>query len=113
MTLAIAFRWSGRLLGSFYFAFFMFFLMAYVIGGDFPPPQGLSPSEVAIFAAIGVSQVGVLLSWWQGVLGGYVMLAGWASLMCVEWNLVFNIFFGLPAVAGVMLITSPRRPSVS
>jgi hypothetical protein len=40
----------------------MLFLLANVIGGDFPPPQGLSPSEVAIFAAIGISQVGVLLS---------------------------------------------------
>jgi len=106
-------RWAGRLVATFYLAFFLFFLLAQVFGREPDEPKPLTSVEVGMFIAIGVSQIGVLLCWWKSQLGAYVMLTGWVGLIALQWFLIFNPFFGLPAVAGVLLIVAARRERIS
>ena len=49
-------RWAGRLVATFYLAFFLFFLLAQVFGREPDEPKPLTSVEVGMFIAIGVSQ---------------------------------------------------------
>ena len=113
MRTASLLRWAGRLIGSGYFLFFMFMLLAHVFGDEPVSERSLSQVEVAMFVAIGISQVGVLLCWWKPLFGGSVMLIGWAGLICLDWSLIWNLFFALPAIAGILLIVAAWRERFS
>ncbi|MDP6478798.1 MAG: hypothetical protein QGI75_02005 [Phycisphaerales bacterium] len=106
-------RWSGRLIGSLYFAFFAFMLLGHLFGDEPFAEKPLTGIEIAIFIAIGVSQLGVVLCWWKPLLGGGVMVIGWVGLICLQWFLILNPFFGLPAIAGVLLILAAWRERFS
>ncbi|MDP7070560.1 MAG: hypothetical protein QF561_04340 [Phycisphaerales bacterium] len=101
-----ALRWVGRGLGVFYVAFFGFFLIAHLVGDEPVSEQPLTPGEVGIFIAIGASVLGVGLAFWKAHLGGGVMLASWIAMIAIDWHIVVNIFFGIPAIAGALLIAS-------
>jgi hypothetical protein len=106
-------RWAGRLVGSLYFAFFMFFLLAHLFGSEPDDLNSLTAVEIGVFITIGISQLGVMLCWWRALPGAYVMLIGWVGLICLQWFLIFSPFFGLPAIAGALLILAARRDRIS
>ncbi len=99
-------RWTGRGLGLFYVAFFGFFLFAHLFGDEPVASQPLTPRELGIFIAIGTSAIGVGLSFWKACIGGVVMALSWVAMIALDWHIVVNIFFGLPAIAGSLLIAS-------
>ncbi|MDP7028681.1 MAG: hypothetical protein QF733_00490 [Phycisphaerales bacterium] len=99
-----ALKWVGRGVGACYVAFFLFFLVAHLMGDEPSGLQPLSGSEVAMFVAIGVTIAGVLVSFWKAGAGGWCALAGWMALVGIDWPVVFNPYFGMAAVAGVLLI---------
>ncbi len=101
--------WIGRGLGVFYVAFFGFFLLAHLVGDEPASEQPLTPSEIGIFIAIGASAVGVGLSFWKACIGGVVMFVSWGAMIALDWHIVANIFFGISAIAGVLLIASSMR----
>ena len=57
-----------------------------------------------MFVAIGVTILGVALSFWKAAWGGWIAVAGWAGLVMLDWPVLFNPYFGMAAVAGVLLI---------
>lgn len=106
-------RLGGRLVGSFYVAFFTFMLLAHVFGSEPVAEKPLTPVEIGIFVAIGVSSLGAVVCWWKAVPGACLMLIGWAALISLQWFLLLNPFFGLPAIAGILLIVAARRDRLS
>ncbi len=113
MRSAILLRLAGRLIGSGYFLFFMFKLLAHVFGDEPVSRRPLSQVEVGMFVMIGISQLGVLLCWWKPLFGGSVMLIGWGGLICLDWSLLWNLYFAPPAIAGILLIVAAWRERFS
>jgi hypothetical protein len=91
----------------------MFMLLAHVCGDEPVSERPLGHVEIGMFVMIGISQLGVLLCWWKPLLGGWIMVIGWVGLICLQWFLILNPFFGLPAIAGVLLILAERGREVN
>ncbi len=100
--------WVGGGIGGFYALFFLFFLVAHLMGDDAVGEQPLSGREIGMFVAIGVTMVGVGVSMWRPAVGGWLAVSGWVGLVALDWAVLFNPYFGMAAVAGVLLILGSR-----
>ena len=100
---------AGWGIGLFYVAFFLFFLIAHLIGDGPDSGTPISLVERLMFVAIGVSCVGVLVSLWKRTLGAWLAIVGCLLLVGLDWHALINPFFPLPLLAGVLILIGNQR----
>ncbi len=99
---ALICRWVGRILGSMFLLLFLIMLIA-----DGPPnPLEITLRESAMFGALCLAQVGVIVSWWRALLGGFVILGGWVALVTLEGSLLLSSWFAVLPSAALCLVAA-------
>lgn len=104
--------WAGRVTG----VALVGLMVALGVGEGMPNPFTQPPRIMAGFLMLGVYIVGVGIGLWRQLLGGAVLLAGWAGFWViavgprVSDHLVFPALMALPGVLylGAAAVRRPR-----
>jgi hypothetical protein len=102
---AVAGRWTARILGTLMFLLFLAFFF-----GEGPPDLSrLTSTERLQFLCITVLFLGLVIAWkWEG-LGGLITVAGFAFLVAINANHLRMWALCVPAIVGAMHIASWAR----
>lgn len=82
--MALATRWTGRVLGLAAFCFVGWFLIAHVIAGEGPNPFRMSAIELGLSVALFSAVAGMLIGWRWEVIGGLLVVAGMFLFYVIE-----------------------------
>jgi len=104
-NLAIAGRWTARILGTLMFLFLLAFLF-----GQGPPPIGrLAPQAKLYWFGLSGLYLGLIVAWfWEG-WGGALTLFGWCLISVLETEPQFQLVLSIPAGLGLLHLICWRR----
>ena len=92
--IATLIRWIARIWGTLILAFVLFFVVAFIIGGDESGDGLFNVNEVITFIFFPVSTViGLSIALkWEG-LGGLITALGMIGLVIIRFDLLSNAYF--------------------
>lgn len=98
--LAIAGRWTARILGS----LMVLFLLAFFFGEGRPPLASMTIREQLYALGMAALFLGLVLAWFREGWGGLLSVLGWSGLAVLAGKPVWDMPLSIPAALGLLHI---------